>query len=221
MSYAYTTNNSRDHSVSAVTGFYECVQTCWYGQIPLSTANLVGRPKQAWLIKGQEYDLQPSSPTEIPPIAEFLGRKMYHQSTLWTVSRDDFMRMRQEILNRQLDSSLIHPLGRPPNSEMELFAIVLANQKALGIERILKAQQAFPDLLVEIAGRQIHIELERNSKSFMRHRHHEAMENGTYKYDGRPVAILCWIDDDAVVRRYVRGVYEVSSLIRLGRKICW
>jgi hypothetical protein len=152
-----------------------------------------------------------------------LGRPYFKNQTLVPISADEFDRVRSQTLEREFNTKHIPLLGREPICEQELLATVIFGHKKFGIEEILQVQKAFPDLLVKIDGRskEVYLELEVYSRSFILHRHHTRVKNRRFKDDDTPVAILCWIDDDPKAKRYVHRVYELQSLIREGRKIRW
>jgi hypothetical protein len=78
----------------------------------------------------------------------------------------------------------------------ELLAMVVCSFKRLGIDAIHQIQTAFPDLLVRIRNKEVYLELEVESKSFIKHKHHEQVQGLT-----KPIAVLCWFHNDD-------GVYE-------------
>ena len=215
--FAYTTSDRRERSLSLVTGFYECTHAAEYLDIPRAGQSCSDGETKAWMIEGQEFGAQPRKgiPVGVPPIADLLGRPIWNNQALVPIAADDFERIRDYTRSRQLDTAKIPLLGREPECEQELLAIVACGHKALGIAEIVRVRKAFPDLLVKIAGRskEVHLELEIYSDGFFSHGHHEHVENGRFKEDGRPVAVLCWIDNNKHVKDRVHNVYELQSLI--------
>ena len=152
-----------------------------------------------------------------------LGRPHFKNETLVPISADEFDQVRSQTCKREFNTEHIPLLGREPEREQELLAAVIFGHKKLGIEEIIQVQKAFPDLLVKIEGhsKEVYLELEVYSRSFILHRHYKRVHNRRFKDDDTPVAILCWIDDDPRAKRYVHRVYELQSLIREGKKIRW
>jgi len=135
-----------------------------------------------------------------------------------------------------LDPKEIPILGREPTCEQELLTIVVGGHKQLGIDKILKVQTRFPDMLVSINGQEVHLELEVDSLSFQQHEHVKQLRRNTQgtsegdrearlkdRDDDRPVAILCWVEGGLELQEQVPDlrVFELQSLLRTGGKISW
>jgi hypothetical protein len=229
--FAYTSSDRRERALSMVTGFYECIRPIGERRcsLPRKARETCLGSRLGWVIAGREHGRQPNrfrrgqvAPVTVRPIDTILGRPTFKQATLTPISRAEYERIRQETLRRQLDPRRIPLLGREPRSEQELFAATVFGHRALGIRRFLRVQQAFPDLLVELANGPkggVHMELELYSSSFLSHGHQRQARGK--RFDGKPVAILCWTHDDPAVAKHVQRVYELQSLIRDCRKIVW
>lgn len=233
ISYAYTSSDGRERSLSLVTGFYECIEPSSYENIPLLASERKrlfkesGRtPKKAWLITGRPDGKALTSPVGVASIDELLGRPTYSQQTLVRISKEKYEEIRQVVSENQLDLSRIQLLGREPQCEQELLAIVVSAHKQLGIYEIVRVRKSFPDLLVRMSkdSEPVHLDLETYSKSFMAHGHDRQVKARKYEGDKVSVAVLCWLDNDRQhrkVEKYVHKVYELRTLIRNGRKIVW
>lgn len=160
-------------------------------------------------------------PVGVPPIKDLLKRKVYHQQALIPISPEEFDHIYDYALSHQFDTSTIPLLGREPECEQEVVAIVANCYEKLGIKRVHRVRTAFPDLLVQIDGgpEMIRLELELYSESFLSHGHANQMADGRFK--GDPVAVLCWIHNKTEVESHVHRVYELQSLLREGRRMEW
>ncbi|MBU4270466.1 MAG: hypothetical protein KKE86_14340 [Planctomycetes bacterium] len=226
IAFAYTSSDRRERQLSHITGFYECIQTKRYGDIPLPAEKLdeiANGARQAWMIEGKKYGVQPHRPVGVPAIDNLLGKPHYKQATLIRITAEEFEHIRKETLRREFDPRRIPLLLHEPNNEQELLAAVAYGHKKLGIERILRVQTAFPDLLVNIKGypQEVHLELEVYSQGFFSHGHDKQVSNRRFKGDGKDIAVLCWIDNNRQVKDWVHEVYELQTLIREGAKIVW
>lgn len=224
VSFAYTTSDKGEQRLSLVTGFYECTQkreyfTAGHGGLRASDG------EHAWVIRGKPCGWQPSWQAGVPPIRELLGRNTFNQQAITRIGEGEFNHIRREALNRAFDARKIPLLGRPPSCEQEVLSIVVAARAQLGIKRIIHIRKAFPDLLVELEGsrKPVHLEVETYSQGFCLHGHQRQVRNRRFKEDGRraPVAVLCWVDNDERVGKYVHRVYELQSLFRGKKKIKW
>jgi hypothetical protein len=176
------------------------------------------------MIEGQEFGKQPRKPVGVPPINDLLSpKRVWNNQAIVPITAEDFAKIRDYARSHQLDANKIPLLKREPRCEQELLAAVVFGHKELGIDEIIRVRTAFPDLLVKIKGyaQEVHLELEVYSDGFFNHGHHEQVEKGKFKKDGKPVAVLCWIDNNKEVKGYVHQVYELQSLIREGKKIVW
>jgi len=228
IAFAYTTSDYRERALSLITGFYECTRNAKYRRVPKgvpSSGPLWRKKGYAWIIEGKPFGRQPRHPVGVPPLDDddMLGKPHFKNQTLVPISAEQFDQVRCETLRREFNTEHIPLLSREPIREQELLATVSFAHKKLGIEKIVQVQKAFPDLLVRIDGhsKEVYLELEVYSRSFILHRHHKRVKKRRFKDDDTPVAILCWIDDDPKAKRYVHRVYELQSLIREGKKIRW
>ncbi len=226
ISFAYTTSDRREQALSKITGFYECTREKRYGSIPLTAGTLdeiADGKRMARLIEGKEYKQQPREPVGVRPIDDLIRRRTFKQATFIPITAEEFEGIRERTLASQLDTGKIPLLEREPENEQELLCVVVYGHKTLGIEKIIRVRKAFPDLLVKIEGSpgEVHLELEVYSKGFIYHGHSKGVAHQTFKEDGKPIAVLCWIDNAAEVRKCVHDVYELQSLIREGKKLVW
>lgn len=153
-----------------------------------------------------------------------MNKPMFARATITRISKKEFETIELYTRKHWLPRSDIPGLGREPRIEQELVAVVAA-QKRLRIERILRLQTAFPDMLVKLQGKadSVHLELELYSTSFLSHRHHRQVRGRRFKEDRKPVALLCWIDDDkdGTLAPYVHRAFELRTLLRERRRIRW
>jgi hypothetical protein len=196
--FAYTTSDNRERPLSRVTGFFECVSEAVYDDLPPQVAGRLASEgtRRAWLIEGEECGIQPMEPVGVKPIDDILGRTLWKNQALVPITADDFDVVRQHTLSRQFDTKNIPLLGREPENEQEVLAAVVYGHKQFGIERIIRVRKAFPDLLVQLEGssEQVHLELEVYSEGFFSHGHHKLVSGCRFTVDGKPIAVLCWID---------------------------
>ena len=238
--FAHTTTDARERPLSLITGFFECTREARYGKIPKKALSTCIRGEtEAWQIEGKACGLQPNQPVGVPPIDDLLGRTTFNQATLVSINAKEFAKIRDYTRRHEFHPGKIPLLGREPKCEQEVLAVVVCGHKKLGIERIVRVQTRFPDLLVKIKGKaeEVHLELEVYSKGFLGHGHDRQVDKkGRFpkktgkNADKKPVAILCWIDNEKSSTLNVKGrkvkdcvhrVYELQSLIREGRKIRW
>ncbi len=93
ISFAYTTSDRRERTLSLITGFYECTQEKRYGSIPLTAEKLdeiADGKRMAWLIEGKEYKQQPREPVGVPPIDDLIRRRTFKQATLIPITAEEF-----------------------------------------------------------------------------------------------------------------------------------
>lgn len=223
VSFAYTTSDKRERRVSLITGFFECVKEASFGKV---SPNPLWK-RGAWIIAGKHWGPPLRTPVVIPPVESFLSKRIFNQATINRISRKEFQRIEAYARRSWFDPKKIPLLERAPRNEQELLAVVVYGHKKIGIEEILRVQTAFPDMQVKIKGKveEVYLELELYSKTFRDHEHQRQIRRRRFKGDGesKPVAVLCWIDDDRdkELRRYVHRVYELQALIREGRLIRW
>jgi len=230
IAFAYTTSGDRERAVSLVTGFYKAVKPMKYGRLTARAHAECGRKKWAWLIKGESVGKPLPDPVVIPPLSGFLEAKnVVQQNTIIRISKADFDSIRTYTQSHRFDPKRIPCLDRDPQSEQEVVAVVATGHKQLGIEKILRIQTRFPDMLVKIKGRTepVHLELELYSSSFKLHGHFKQVRAKCLSLkddtDHRPVGVLCWIDDgrNRSVAEKVHRIYELRSLLREKRTIRW
>jgi len=238
--FAHTTSDARERPLSLITGFYECTRKARFGKIPAKALRTcINGETEAWLIEGKACGRQPDRPVGVPPIDDLLKRRAFNQIMLVPINAKEFASVRDYTLGHEFNPEKIPFLGREPKSEQEVVAMVVSGHKELGIERIVRVQTRFPDLLVKLKGKadEVYLELELYSKRFLTHGHAEQVDKtGRFpkktgkKADKKPVAVLCWIDNEKSptlkkegrkVKDCVHRVYELQSLIREGRKIRW
>ena len=231
--FAHTTSDARERPLSLITGFSECTRKARFGKIPgKALSSCIMGETEAWLIEGKACGRQPDRPVGVPPIDDLLKRRAFNRTMLVPITAKEFANVRDYTLSHEFDPGKIPFLGREPKCEQEVLAVVVSGHKELGIERIVRVQTHFPDLLVKIKGKaeEVHLELELYSKSFLAHGHAQQVDKkGRFlgktggKADKKPVAVLCWIDNakNEALKPYVHRVYELQTLIREGKKIRW
>ncbi len=224
--FAYIEDEHERQSCSLITGFRQCTREKWYGDVPSHAWKGKG-----WMIEGKKSGDQPRHPVTVPPINELLGYRVVGPRTIIRITREEFERIRKETFRRYLDPNTIPILRREPRNEQEVLSVVVGAYKKLGIEEILWVRTRFPDVLVKINGKQLYLELEVYSGGFRAH--FDQLERITkgklkgklaarFKDDSKPVAVLCWTDDD---KEYLKKrvpylkVYELQSLLRSQRTI--
>jgi hypothetical protein len=232
--FAYTTSDARERPLSQITGFYECVQTARYGEVPTRALAIMGRGQNAWMVKGMKIGWQPPTPVLVPPIEELLGRRYFRQTTVVPIRKSEFARIRKYAQKHRLNPSKIPLLKREPRYEQEVLAIFACGHRQFGVEKILRIRTAFPDVLVKLAGKRepVHLELEVYASSFLHHGHAGSVD-GKSRYKERlggrivrrPVALVCWVRDVPVetLRRKggVSRVFELRSLLQSRSAIQW
>jgi hypothetical protein len=232
--FAYTTSDSRERRLSQITGFFECAHKSRFGDLPPKAIDGSGCTK-AWMIEGRRFGEQPRQPVGVPPIDDLLSmggteRRHFKGQTLVPIKGEaEFERIRAYTLRHQLNPSDIPLLGREPESEQEVLAVVIGCYEKLGIEKILRVRVGFPDLLVKLEGKSepVHLEVETYSKAFLLHGHDGQVCDRHFKTDElterRPVGVLCWIDNEkgVALKNCVHKVYELQQLIRDNEKIRW
>ena len=221
--FAYTTTDSRERPLSLVTGFYECTHEAKYRSIPSAGLPVVGGRK-GLDDRRSAVGRSASGAGSVPPINDLLSpKRVWNDQAIVPISSDTFVRIRDYARSHEFDTSRIPLLKREPRCEQEVLAIVARGYDTLGIAEIVRVRKAFPDLLVKLKGRpeEVHLELEVYSDGFFSHGHHKQVENGRFQEDGKPVAVLCWIDNNKGVKDCVHKVYELQSLIREGKQIVW
>lgn len=223
--FAYTTSDNRERPLSRVTGFFECVSEARYDNLPPPAAGLTATDgtERAWFIEGDACGVQPIEPVGVKPIDDILGRTLWKNQALVPITADDFDVIRQHTLSRQFNTKKIPLLGREPENEQEVLAAVVYGHKQIGIDKIIRVRKAFPDLLVQFQGssEEVHLELEVYSEGFFSHGHHNFVSERRFTGDGKPIAVLCWIDNKKDVTNHVHKVFELQALIREDKKMVW
>lgn len=226
VAFAYTSSDLQERPLSLVTGFFECSKEAIYRPVPKGLDLSIYDWEEkgyAWMIEGKVSGRQPKHPVGVPPLADLLRRPLWNNQAIVPITAEDFGLIQEYTFSHEFDSSMIPLIGREPECEQELLAVVIHGHSDLGINKICRVRKAFPDLLVEIGGssKEVHLELELYSSGFFAHGHDKHVHNRRFKEDGKPVAVLCWIDNDKKVKDRVHEVYELQTLIRRGGKICW
>jgi hypothetical protein len=238
--FAYIVDEEHEERCSLVMGFHECVKEMWFGRIPVEKMpeGTDGWDEKAWMIEGRAFGKQPRCPVTVPSINDLLWKfrkkKVVGRTALIRVSAREFNHVRSEAFRLELDPRKIPMLEREPLCEQEVLSIVVAGyRRALGIEEILRVQTHFPDMLVKIDGKQVWLELEMYGSGFWQHwddlrllpgvRNRRVAKRREDPDDNRPVACLCWVDNDREheLKKSVRGlrVFELQSLLRTGQRI--
>lgn len=237
--FAHIKDGEKEKRCSMVVGFCECIREARHGVIPRKRRTSEWDRDwecRAWMIEGKPYGRQPSyGPVSVPPINTMLARNLYHQAGIIPgIKAEEFRRIREITFQRQLPPKRIPHLEREPRNEQEVLSIVVAGRATLGIDKIVRVQTRFPDMLAVVNHKEVHLELEYDSMSFMEHlgslrpvpgqrgRRDARLKDKT---DKSPVAVLCWIDSDkhGALKKHVRGlrVFELQSLLRNRQKIRW
>ena len=224
--FAYTTGGVREKKASLVTGFYESVARApRYGLLTPKARASANRKKRAWLIKGTAIGPLLTDPVVIPPLSSFLGENLFHRRTITRISKKQFEEIQTYTRNHKFSSEMIPGLKRDPRNEQEVLAIIASNPLQIGTTKIIRAQTRFPDTLVKLKGKaeEVHLELELYSSSFLNHGHERQVRACRFKGDGKPVGVLCWVDDDknGNVKKHVHRIYELRDLLKNGNVIRW
>ena len=237
IAFAYIKDEDERKACAQVTGIYECTTVARHGTIPRHCRTRYwgrGWDGKAWMIQGRKFETQPIfGPVSIPPIDTILGRNVQKRATIIRLrNAHEFEAIRREVKKRAFDSTDVPVLKREPRNEQEVLAVVTGGFTQIGIKKILRIRTGFPDMLVQIGNRQVHIELEYNSVSFKAHlpdlrkvrgQRHKLLAKLKDRSDRRPVAILCWLDGDKQrkLADQVRNlrVFELQTLLRERRMI--
>lgn len=237
IAFAYVKDEEQWKACSQVTGIYQCTTEADHGTVPRHCRTRYwgrGWPGKAWAIRGKEFGPQPDfGPVSIPPIDTILGRKVQKQATIIRLrSAREFKLICREVERRAFSCADVPALAREPRNEQEVLAIVANGFEQIGIKEILRIQTRFPDMLVRIGGREVHVELEFNSVSFGTHlpdlrkvrgQRGKFLAKVKDKNDRRPVVVLCWIDGDSQrkLKAQVRNlrIFELQTLLRERRKM--
>jgi hypothetical protein len=237
IAFAYIKDEDERKACAQVTGIYQCTAEADHGTIPRHCRTRHwerGWLGTAWTIRGKKYGPQPDfGPVSIPPIDTILGRNVQKRGTIIRLrNAREFDAIRREIKKRAFDSTDVPALEREPRNEQEVLAVVAHGHRQIGINKILRIRTGFPDMLVRIGNREVHIELEYNSVSFKAHlpdlrkirgQHRKLLAKIKDRRDRRSVAVLCWLDGDKQhkLTKQVRGlrIFELQTLLRERQKI--
>ena len=130
----------------------------------------------------------------------------------WQVRRAKSERDFDEVARQFKAFSLMpidyRPLEGEPRNEQELVILFSSRLSRLGFERIITAQQAFPDATVSTKrGEKLHIEFKYWASDY----------NYPTNYRGNPVICLCWIDDrEPSKEKQGPEVIELRSVLANG-----
>jgi hypothetical protein len=220
VSYAFEGDGHSSDRLRYVTGIYSCTKPYRHGPIPLSTSKRQewSTGKSAWLIKGAPVGKKLRHWVLVPSINHFFDSKGYDAVAIRPIKKAEFDRICRYVFSHQLPPDEIPLFKREPESEQEVLAVFLQAYQSLGVKRIVRVQQGFPDIEVELAGRKkpVKIELELYCQSYIAHHHPRKKD----------VAVLCWLNDDPrgkgkKVKGRVHKVYELRELLRRKEKIVW
>lgn len=222
VAFAFTSSDYRERPLSLVTGFYECVKERVYTNIPRNALPISCGETKAWFIEGKQHGKEIKWAVGFPPIDKFLKKRHFKNQSIIPISEKEFQQIYNYVINHLFNTDGIPILHRQPKNEQEVLSIVVGGHKALGIEKILQVQKAFPDLLVKIKNHPepVYLELEVYSQNFIQHKHNKGVRDKKFK-DAIPVAVLCWVDNDSEVKKYVHKVFEISELLREHKTIQW
>lgn len=214
VAFAYETREGeRDHA-SLVQGFFRSSGVSQYVRLPnspeLSALGYSGA--RAWVIEGEPDGKQPRQPVLIPPLKALLQRKLFTRSSVVPLKREDYWTIRDWVNNRDEPINEGGVFGSDPKSEQELLVLFADVCRSFGVSRISRVGTRFPDLTVELGSpdRVLHVELELYSHGFVSHGHGKAVKGG--RFNGTPVCVVCWVDDEASVRKKV-PVFELRALV--------
>ena len=176
--FAHTRDESSREQCRLITGFRRCVQGATFRPVPEGPRypeTEWAKKGFAWMIEGENFEKQPRHDVTVPPIDGLLGRRLVRRRTINRIWPDEFDKIHKETFRFELPPDRIPLLGRAPRCEQELLAIVIAGLDRLGIDRIQRVQVRFPDLLAEIDGKEVWLELELISLDFQSHGHIEQL----------------------------------------------
>jgi len=229
--FAYTTSGDHKKATSLVTGFYKCVATYRYAKLPPKGQASAYPKKRAWIIKGESVGAPLADPVVIPPLSRFLGENLFNRRTITRTTKKQYDAIRNYTLSNRFAPRKIPGLKREPRNEQEVLTVVASDPARFGIEKIVRVQTRFPDMLVKLRGKteEVHLELELYGSSFLNHGHEKQVRKCRFegskrsKGDGKPVAVLCWLNDDqnGAVSRHVHRIFELRDLLMHGYPIRW
>jgi hypothetical protein len=142
--FAYINDEEDREPCSFVLGFYECAAEAYHGVVPVSRKTEKwdrSWPGRAWIIEGRAIEPKLRyAPVAVPPINQILGRRVFSRGAIIPgISSDDFQRVVDEAVSRQLDPRRIPVFGRHPLNEQEVLAILAARHRQFGIDRLVSA----------------------------------------------------------------------------------
>lgn len=218
VAYAYQKTEGDKTGANLVQGFFKSKRGPTYAKLPTSPAleSLGYSGKNACVIEGEADGRQPRTPVLLPPLASFLGRRLFTRSSVFPITREEFWKIRDFVLGRDEPLGQDGTFGATPRNEQELLVAFTECAKRIGINRIVRVGTRFPDLTVELgsSAKTLHVELELVSGGFVSHRHGDQVKRGMF--DGTQVCVVCWVDDDPTVKKRL-PVFEVRDLLS-GRK---
>lgn len=236
--FAYIRDEENEEACSLVCGIYRCVRRCWAGVVPRkSRTKYWSREwgKHAWMIKGRKHGYQPPfGPVSVRPIDTILGRTLTKRATVIKLKGGlkEFQAICREVKSRAFNPAAIPVLGREPENEQEVLMIVIGAHQQIGIGKILRVRTGFPDMLAVVGRKEVHFELEYDSKTFKAHfpdlrrvgkRRRQLLPMLQDRSDGREVAVLCWVNGD--VGKKLTGkvqnlrIFELQTLLGEHRRI--
>jgi hypothetical protein len=229
IAFAYINDENQREQTRQVVGFYRCTKIPEKRQrIPPHARRLSGNSKFAWALFGTPLGEQPAFPITVPSVNEMLKTTKFGQQTLTPITKSEFQKIQQIVRERKIDPQKIPLLGRDPQNEQEVVAILTAAYERFGIMKFERIQCRFPDLLVKLKGKRepVHIEVETYSKNFLSHRHQGQVRNRILKSnepsERLPVAIACWYHNaDGEVSKYVHRVFELRDLLQKKKPMRW
>ena len=222
ISYAYTSSDDSDDRLRYVTGVFHCETPYRHGRIPLSPSARqrydADCPECGWLIKGKPDGTPLTHRVLVPSIDYFFDTPKFRQQAVTPISKAEYDRIQQYVSEHQSAPDAIPVFGREPETEQEVLAIFVKAHELLGVKKILRVQQGFPDVTVTLEGvpQPVQLELELYSQNYISHEHPS----------DRKIGVLCWLNDDPRekgerVRDRVHKIFELRELLKRKQKIEW
>ena len=116
IAFAFKDRDEQTRTLSHVTGFYECIATAQYRDIPPQALEISDEETKAWMIGGKRVDKALPEHVFIPGIekvlreADLLSKKLVPRVSIAEISRKQFEAIRRYVLDHIGDSKNI-PLG--------------------------------------------------------------------------------------------------------------